>query len=470
MIGALLAFILTWGLGQACLAQNTRSKASQRFLNTHFFENGRGMTLSPDLSQYFSFFKRQNSNASTPKTLEKLLFQRTGLNFQNGNIVGLFAVPYKGQEIGVLGCAACHAGKAAGQLIAGLGNKTVDVYQIGKDAKRVQKLWGAISNRPHQLKKIHQVAMNFSNVISDKRISNLTQGLVSDAVIKTFFYKEAGLAYPTQYRGQVKIPHLWGIGEKKRSGFYYGGEFSSETNAWAFGAELFASDSAKHLDHIMPKLDLFIDQVVAKLSPPTYPFKIDLDLAKKGRELYQLSCVNCHGDHQRSFDGKPIYRPTKWIKLSKINTDPDRARTVDQELKLLVDQSETSHLLSFNQRKSQGYLAPKLWGIWSRFPYLHNGSVPTLYHLLLPPNQRPSVFSMKDAGETYRFDQKHLGLTFPIAKSSNWKKMLSKAKKGKRSLYYINRFGHSNKGHYFQEFQDFTHQDRLAIIEYMKTL
>ena len=39
-----------------------------------------------------------------------------------------------------------------------------------------------------------------------------------------------------------------------------------------------------------------------------------------------------------------------------------------------------------------GYVAQYLDGIWLRAPYLHNGSVPTLYDLLLPPAQRPGRF------------------------------------------------------------------------------
>jgi hypothetical protein len=38
-----------------------------------------------------------------------------------------------------------------------------------------------------------------------------------------------------------------------------------------------------------------------------------------------------------------------------------------------------------------GYDALPLGGVWAQAPYLHNGSVPTLYHLLVPA-ERPSVF------------------------------------------------------------------------------
>jgi hypothetical protein len=38
-----------------------------------------------------------------------------------------------------------------------------------------------------------------------------------------------------------------------------------------------------------------------------------------------------------------------------------------------------------------GYNALPLGGVWAQAPYLHNGSVPTLYHLLVP-SERPTVF------------------------------------------------------------------------------
>ena len=42
--------------------------------------------------------------------------------------------------------------------------------------------------------------------------------------------------------------------------------------------------------------------------------------------------------------------------------------------------------------KDVGYASQPLDGIWLRAPYLHNGSVPSLTALLLPPDQRPTEF------------------------------------------------------------------------------
>jgi len=38
-----------------------------------------------------------------------------------------------------------------------------------------------------------------------------------------------------------------------------------------------------------------------------------------------------------------------------------------------------------------GYVAPPLDGIWASAPYLHNGSIPTIWHLLTPET-RPETF------------------------------------------------------------------------------
>jgi cytochrome c peroxidase len=45
-----------------------------------------------------------------------------------------------------------------------------------------------------------------------------------------------------------------------------------------------------------------------------------------------------------------------------------------------------------NFRKTNGYTAVPLDGIWLTGPYLHNGSVPTLADLLEPVAQRPTRF------------------------------------------------------------------------------
>ena len=44
---------------------------------------------------------------------------------------------------------------------------------------------------------------------------------------------------------------------------------------------------------------------------------------------------------------------------------------------------------------SKGYVAPPLDGIWASAPYFHNGSVPTVYHVLFPDERPAGVESQR---------------------------------------------------------------------------
>lgn len=443
-------------------------KAKKTFLNWHFFENGRGMSLTPNLSRYMSMLKQSPHNKDAGP-ITKFIKMRYGFETEGDKLMGVFNVKYKGMDVGVLGCTACHSGRAAGILIPGLGNKTIDPYLIGKDSKWIQRLWGITSRNP-DFKYIHEKAMNFSKVISDKNIANLTRGLVSDAIIETFFFKDIGVPYPKDLaRAQVKVPHLWGIKEKRPVGIFNDGSLSGETYAWIFGAELFASDSSDHLRAVLPQIKWLTDEVLGKLLPPKYPFEIDRNLIVRGKKLFENNCMKCHGEHELDGEGFPIYTAPKHVRISVVKTDDDKLRAHNQPFIDAVKSGSLGDLLTFNEDiLGTGYFAPKLWGIWARFPYLHNGAVPTIRHLLLPPEQRPIVFSMEEAGEAHRFDPKNLGLT--IFSSEQLASAMRSAKKGNRNLYYTKRIGHSNQGHYFDSFKKLTEQDRDALIEYLKTL
>jgi len=53
----------------------------------------------------------------------------------------------------------------------------------------------------------------------------------------------------------------------------------------------------------------------------------------------------------------------------------------------------------------RGYVAPPLDGIWASAPYFHNGSVPTLWHVLNPA-ARPTVWRRTPTG----YDEARVGL------------------------------------------------------------
>lgn len=98
-----------------------------------------------------------------------------------------------------------------------------------------------------------------------------------------------------------------------------------------------------------------------------------------------------------------------------------------------------------------GYIARPLNGIWATAPYLHNGSVPSLYDLLLPQEQRPTTFYTG----SHEFDPSRVGyLTAPGPDNA--------------FLFDTHLEGNSNAGHDFA--REYDESQRLALLEYLKTL
>jgi hypothetical protein len=106
--------------------------------------------------------------------------------------------------------------------------------------------------------------------------------------------------------------------------------------------------------------------------------------------------------------------------------------------------------------RTLAYKARPLNGIWATAPYLHNGSVRSLYDLLLAPDKRPTSFWVGNR----EFDPKHVGFVSKPGYGSLFRTKDSK----KRDI-----FGNSNLGHDYGN-ASFDEAERLALIAYMKTL
>jgi hypothetical protein len=97
------------------------------------------------------------------------------------------------------------------------------------------------------------------------------------------------------------------------------------------------------------------------------------------------------------------------------------------------------------------YAARPLYGIWAAAPYLHNGSVPTLYDLLLPPEQRPKTFAL---GER-EYNPAKIGFAVGTA--------CTRQDCGVDTT----RTGDGNGGHLWGT--DLSEPERMALLEYLKT-
>ena len=465
-------------------------QAKAKFLQTNFFADGRGIHDSPGQfyrakTMFGIMIWNSLQDTLTPwaqiinKPAMKMMSRTSGLNVVNNRFVGLFEEKYSNIPTGVLGCVACHSGKAAGIFIPGLGNKGIDnAAAQGWSASiigNIEMTVSAFSRRgydPIVSQMLTESAQRMLRIQSDLSFVSPTQGLIEDNVVYRTFFESFGRYYPSGEKSYLnKIPHLWGIGEKRKIGKFWDGAGDGKAPGWTVAVEIMNGQTAEtirkpeYLKKIKETEDLMADFL-----PPSYPFHIDRPAANRGKTIFNSLCIKCHGSYEKDTNGLPIYQAPKLIRVSIVGTDPSRSEFFrDPEFWKAAESSSFKGLISMSPNydiKQARYFAPRLEGIWSRFPYLHNGSVLSLW-ALLNPEQRSKVFSIRDAGEEFRFDKDRVGLTSPSSLLEISVLQLRAEQKAK-DVYYTLRPGHSNQGHPFGA--NFTAPQKMDLIEYLKSL
>jgi mono/diheme cytochrome c family protein len=157
------------------------------------------------------------------------------------------------------------------------------------------------------------------------------------------------------------------------------------------------------------RIAAFSEDLLRDLPAPVYPFPVDLALAKKGAALFEENCAACHRPH----NGK-IYDLGVDLGRARVVSDMIAKNARDSFAKICpptrvvemppsgdriapcakfegVSLENRADVSMADPATHEGYNALPLGGVWAQAPYLHNGSVPTLYHLLVP-RERPAVF------------------------------------------------------------------------------
>ncbi len=209
--------------------------------------------------------------------------------------------------------------------------------------------------------------------------------------------------------------------------------------------------------------------------------KIDIARAKQGQILYQQSCAGCHGSYEKAWSlAAPDRLPTDTVrtlyfektKVKDVGTDPGR-RLGMRALKEALNPLEFSKRFNITIEEQAGYVPPPLDGIWARFPYFHNNSIPNLCALMTPPESRPSVFFTGDVNDpNIDFDQDCVGYPTGRKTPRAWRI----AKDSTEHRFDTSRPGLSNAGHYDRIFRNqdgtekFTSEQKRELIEFLKTL
>jgi hypothetical protein len=266
-------------------------------------------------------------------------------------------------------------------------------------------------------------------------------------------------------RGDVKTPPLWHTAAKMPIGRWYtDGSFHGPFPLMASSMELEKDRSFDALMQVvLPTIKSEFASVVRHLRPPRYPYPIDRALADRGRELFysnEMGCSRCHG----VYDGRGN---VEWPGVHA-NVGTDRSR-IDVVSDGFVEAFNHSPLAAEGALvKSQAYAATPLTGVWANYPYLHNGSVPTLHHLLGPASERPGIFHVMAART---FDRERVGqrLDADPRVERLGEAELFRRFRSNRDWFSTRRPGSANGGHDFWS-RIRTDDNRRALIEYLKTL
>jgi len=184
---------------------------------------------------------------------------------------------------------------------------------------------------------------------------------------------------------------------------------------------------------------------IGALKAPAYPLPVDQALAASGATVYAAHCAECHDQGAK--------RTGTVIPLDEIGTDRHRLDMWTANAATAYNGYGEGHTWKFSGfRKSNGYTATPLDGIWLTGPYLHNGSVPTLADLLEPAASRPAKF-----WRGYDvFDATKVGFVVqgPEAERVG-------------TAYDTTLPGNSNAGHNYAT--DIPADQKRALLEYLKT-
>jgi hypothetical protein len=241
--------------------------------------------------------------------------------------------------------------------------------------------------------------------------------------------------------GTVDLPQIWNQQLRRDLWLHWDGN-NNKLEERNLAAAMAVGATPRSV--ILPSFQRVFDFAL-ELKPMAYPFAIDQARAAQGKPVYEATCAGCH-----SFGAPNVGQVTD---ISAIGTDRHR---LDSFTAGLVERFHLVDEYPFKfdaYRKTNGYTNTPIDGIWARAPYLHNGSVPTLWDLLQPPEKRPATFFT--GYDVY--DRVNVGFvtTGAQAQRQGWK-------------YDTGVAGNSNSGHTYGT--TLSDEQKWALVEYLKTL
>jgi len=344
-------------------------------------------------------------------------------------------------------CLVCHGGSIAGKSYIGLGNASLDFQALFEDLTNA----GPGPSRSPFV---------FCNVRGTSEAGSMAVYLLG------FREPDLSVRYPRvdlDLRPNLceDVPAWWLL--KKKKTMYHTGATSARSVRSLMSFMLHPFNSAKTFEQEEATFK-DIQAYLLTLEAPKYPYMIDPALASKGAAVFNATCARCHG----TYGAKWTY-PNKIVPLDVIGTDRTRFEGITEKFGAYYNKSwlareKTAAGDGCPVAPTEGYQAPPLDGIWATAPYFHNGSVPTVYHVL-NSKARPKIFTRSYRTDADAYDSARLGWRVQVLEHGPSPALPAYER---RKVYDTTEPGRGNGGHTFGD--RLSEAERMAVIEYLKTL
>lgn len=393
---------------------------------------------------------KEKAEKATPAERRQMAFSRYGLmadpDHPDDNGPGLGYVN-NGKGGWAMTCLACHGGKVEGKVIPGLPNSHYALETLTEDVRATKiMLRKKLSHMD-----LAQLGMPLGTTVGTT--NSVIFGVALGALRNSDMSVDRNKPVPKLVHHDVDAPPFWNV--RHKSMLYCDG-FAPKNHRVIMQFILIPQNgkaAVEAWENDFRDILAWIESV----QPPKYPHDIDGPLAKKGAVVFNDHCARCHGPH-----GADAKYPQTNIALDEIGTDPLRLKALQQPHR---EWMKASWMTGFGSDTTivapKGYDAPPLYGVWATAPYFHNGSVPTLWHVL-HPDARPKVWTRSVENG---YDRERVGLTIEAINEVPESVMLP----GDLRRYFdTRRPGKSAAGHLFPN--ALNEDEKRAVLEFLKTL
>ena len=393
---------------------------------------------------------KSRAAAAGPEARRRMAFERYGLTPRADDPSRSLQYVVDDEGRWTMTCLACHQGQVGGRVIPGVPNTNYALETLTEEVRLV---------KVRQRKALGH--MDLGSLLLPLGTTNGTTNAVVFGVA-LMRHRDADLNIvqrPPRFdlvHHDMDAPAWWHY--RRRRSLYADG-FAAKGHR-ALMQFLLVKENGP--EHFAAWEDDFrdIEAWIAALEPPRWTGPVDRDLAARGAAVFADHCAECHGTH-----GPDGVYPDRLVAIGEVGTDRVRLDALSAEQRSVLHTTWFGHYGAdgaelASRAAGEGYVAPPLDGVWASAPYFHNGSVPTLWHVLHPA-ERPAVWRRTPTG----YDTARVGLEVEERTDMPAGKLVPAER---RRWFDTRKPGKGAAGHDFPD--ALTEPEKAAVLEYLKTL